>query len=391
MRSVGCECPLHQDRFNAGIQSLAIFFGKIASCENNDGDATPCRMLLYFRYELKPVHLRHHEVKNNDIRLALLAAGLAQRVHFRPQLSSQCCGSSQDRRCSRCVMSSSTTSTRVSPSRALNRRMRSTSLSRSIGLVRYPEAPSVMPLPTLIDDGGHDHRNIGERRIAAQRRQNRPAVDVRHHHVEGNRDRMALLGELEAFASTRRSDHGESGLTEMVRDQITRRRIIVNHQHAIAPGLHWTRLAGGVGGRIDSVARGERQADRKCRAFAGFAGHRHVATHHLAKPACDRQAEAGTAVVACGRCVGLGELLEQPGHLVGRHADAGIGHRELDDLPPLMLDRGRAQTDFTVLGELAGIAQEIEQNLPQPHGVGVDRRQIARTFDGQTVLVLLRE
>ncbi len=87
MRSVGCECPLHQDRFNAGIQSLAIFFGKIASCENNDGDATPCRMLLYFRYELKPVHLRHHEVENYDIRLGLLAAGLAQRVHFRPQLS----------------------------------------------------------------------------------------------------------------------------------------------------------------------------------------------------------------------------------------------------------------------------------------------------------------
>ena len=143
-------------------------------------------------------------------------------------------------------------------------------------------------MPLLVDDRRHDHRNIGERRVAAQRRQNRPAVYVRHHDVECDRDRMTLLGEFQAFTSTRCSDHGKSGLAEILRNQITRRRIIVYHEHAIAPGLHGTRFAGRVGGRINSVARCEWQADRKCRAFAGFAGHRHVAAHHLAKPACDR-------------------------------------------------------------------------------------------------------
>ena len=93
------------------------------------------------------------------------------------------------------------------------------------------------------------------------------------------------------------------------------------------------------------MARRERQGDRKCRAFAGFARDRHVAAHHLAEPACDRQAEAGAAVMARGRRVGLGELLEQPGHLLRRHANAGVDHGELDKLPPLMHGRRDLQLD----------------------------------------------
>ena len=44
----------------------------------------------------------------------------------------------------------------------------------------------------------------------------------------------------------------------------------------------------------------------------------------------DGEAEAGAAVLARGRGIGLGELLEQPAHLLGGHADAGIGHRDRD-------------------------------------------------------------
>ena len=36
--------------------------------------------------------------------------------------------------------------------------------------------------------------------------------------------------------------------------------------------------------------------------------------------------------------------------------------------PPLLTLRA-AQHDLALLGELAGIAQEVEQDLPQPHGI----------------------
>src|SRR5262249_18820651 len=82
----------------------------------------------------------------------------------------------------------------------------------------------------------------------------------------------------------------------------------------------------------------------------------------------DGQAEAGAAVLPGGRGISLGELLEQLGLLLGCHADAGIGHGDLD--PVASVDHpSRSQRDFAFFGELAGIAQQIEQYLLQSHGV----------------------
>ena len=49
----------------------------------------------------------------------------------------------------------------------------------------------------------------------------------------------------------------------------------------------------------------------------------------------------------------------------------------------------RPQLDLAVLGELAGIAQQVEQDLPQPHGVDGERAEILRGLDDEAVLVLL--
>ena len=91
-----------------------------------------------------------------------------------------------------------------------------------------------------------------------------------------------------------------------------------------------------------------------------------------------------------GRCVGLGELREQLGLLRGRHADAGIGHSKLDPVAPVH-DLVYPQLDLALRGKLAGIAQEIEQDLPQPHGVDGERPELLLGFDHETVLVLLGE
>jgi hypothetical protein len=69
------------------------------------------------------------------------------------------------------------------------------------------------------------------------------------------------------------------------------------------------------------------------------------------------------------------------------HPDAAIRDRELD--PVLTVHHlSHPQRDLTLFRELAGIAQEIEQNLLEPHGIRVEFAQILLRFDDEVVLVL---
>src|SRR5215831_9641656 len=105
--------------------------------------------------------------------------------------------------------------------------------------------------------------------------------------------------------------------------------------------------------------RAARQAYRKHRALARLACHGHVAAHHARELARDGQAEAGAAVLPCGRGIGLGELLEQLCLLFSGHADAGVGDSELDEVAAIAHLACR-KLDFPRFGELARIAEEIE-------------------------------
>src|SRR5262249_281382 len=72
----------------------------------------------------------------------------------------------------------------------------------------------------------------------------------------------------------------------------------------------------------------------------------------------------------------------------GCHSDAGIGHGDLD--PVAAVDHPfDAQLDFALLGELSGIAQQIEQDLPQPHGIDGQAAKIFWAFDHESILILL--
>src|SRR5262249_7374466 len=51
----------------------------------------------------------------------------------------------------------------------------------------------------------------------------------------------------------------------------------------------------------------------------------------------------------------------------------------------------RPQRDLALLGELEGIAQQVEQYLPQTHGIDGEGAEVLLRFDQQTVLVLLSE
>ena len=56
----------------------------------------------------------------------------------------------------------------------------------------------------IVSDCRHDDRNIGKFRVAAQRRQYGPAVDIRHQDVESDRDRVQLFGNALVLRARRR-------------------------------------------------------------------------------------------------------------------------------------------------------------------------------------------
>jgi hypothetical protein len=77
-------------------------------------------------------------------------------------------------------------------------------------------------------------------------------------------------------------------------------------------------------GKAPSVARAERQADAEHGALAGPAADLDRSVHALGELLADRQAQAGAAVLARNRRVGLDERLVDMGDLVFAHADSRI-------------------------------------------------------------------
>src|SRR5215831_8473154 len=124
--------------------------------------------------------------------------------------------------------------------------------------------------------------------------------------------------------------------------------------------------------QFGSARRVARQTHREHRALARFACHGHVATHHARELASDGKAEPSTAVATRRQGIGLGEILKQFRLLFGGHADTGIRNRKLDPVAAVR-HLAHPQRDLAIFRELAGIAQEIEQNLLEPHGVSLER------------------
>jgi hypothetical protein len=171
----------------------------------------------------------------------------------------------------------------------------------------------------------------------------------------------------------------------MTADELARGGIVVDDENAIG-----SCCAAGFGRTPCQALGAAWQADREDRALVRLAHHRDLAAHHARQLAGDGEAEAGSPEALGGRGIGLAELLEQFRLLLGRHADAGVRYGELDPVASVQ-HLSRPQRDLALFGELAGIAQQIEQDLPQPHGVHCQRAEVVLGLDDKTVLALLGE
>ncbi len=124
----------------------------------------------------------------------------------------------------------------------------------------------------------------------------------------------------------------------------------------------------------------EHHRDDERRAHARLAVDGDTALHRLGQAPHDRQAEAGAAEAAGRRTVGLDEGMEQPVALLGREADAGVDHANAEREARVALGRSafEDETDRPRLGELQGIAQQVEQDLLQAQRIADRARRHRR-------------
>ena len=119
----------------------------------------------------------------------------------------------------------------------------------------------------------------------------------------------------------------------------------------------------------------ERQVERERAAAARHAREADLTAEQVRKLAADGKTQARAAVLARRAGVGLLERLEDDPLLLGRDADAGIAHGELDHRLRLAQHRvvrapaacrdPDVQPHAAALGELEGVRQQVLQHLQQ--------------------------
>src|ERR1035437_6527305 len=119
--------------------------------------------------------------------------------------------------------------------------------------------------------------------------------------------------------------------------------------------------------------------------------HPDSAAHHLHQAFRNRKSQASAPKPARGGAVGLREGLEDALLLLRRDADARVLNHEMQHNPIWRAGlQGNLDANFALSSELDSVADQIDDNLPQPGGVGDQvfrhlRADVAGQF--QTLLV----
>ena len=156
------------------------------------------------------------------------------------------------------------------------------------------------------------------------------AVHLRHVHVEdGDVERLALRRATPAPRAA--SPSARDCMPHSARLQDEHARLVAlssttSSALALQLRLHADEVAVRAAG---ASAAGATRVKQKVEPLPAPSLSTHMrAAHQLDQPPADRQAEAGAAVLARGRGVGLREGLEERSDLVGGDADAGVAHGE---------------------------------------------------------------
>jgi hypothetical protein len=155
-------------------------------------------------------------------------------------------------------------------------------------------------------------------------------------------------------------------------DELLDHRVVVDDEDQRVLGYRRTRRdrdgQRAVGEHVSDPA-DPRQGDGELRAASERAGDRDVPAEQAAHLADDGQAEARAADPPRRRAVHLAELLEDERQIRRWDADAGVLDRE--DERARRADH-RLDVDLAAIGELGGVGQEVEHQLPQLEPIGDD-------------------
>src|SRR5262249_7728216 len=151
---------------------------------------------------------------------------------------------------------------------------------------------------------------------------------------------MRLSRAGEALDTVIRGDDGKAIPHEIALHQLSHRGIVVydeNTRLAVARSPSSSFFSGNSRSEVsDTFGTRSRQRNREGRATPNRTLYCDVAAHHAAQALADREAEAGAAELPCRGGVRLHEVLEQAGHLFGRHPDSGIGYPQCDPMSPAL-------------------------------------------------------
>ena len=124
--------------------------------------------------------------------------------------------------------------------------------------------------------------------------------------------------------------------------------------------------------------------EREGAPLADLAPHVDTAAHDLDEPGGDAQPQAGAAVFLAQRAIGLDKRIENGPEFVRRDADAGVADVKMQpdfrrtgcQPVPLAGQAGSlsyGDENFALVGELDGVAGQVEQHLAQADGISQEQ------------------
>ncbi|MNE32148.1 hypothetical protein D3C80_1257450 [compost metagenome] len=172
---------------------------------------------------------------------------------------------------------------------------------------------------------------------------------------------MAIVGQADAVAQ----------VTQLLLQQKAVGGVIIHHQNRqwLCRARWRRRRRRRQACRLAGFGVGKAHLDINTGPGAQGAAERHFAAHHRAQRAADAQAQAGSTARRLAVIAGLAERAAKGRKVRRRNAHAGILHGQLDRHVPCLSFEGQAYTDFTGVGELDGIADQVGENLLEAHRV----------------------
>src|SRR5260370_15903085 len=112
------------------------------------------------------------------------------------------------------------------------------------------------------------------------------------------------------------------------------------------------------------------------RTFPGLALDGDAPLHQLYEPIRNSESQTSPAVLSSNRGIRLGKLVKQVFLLFRRDSNSRVAHAESDPIVALDLVLIDIHGDDSAIGKLAGVAQQIEQNLSDFRDVRAHRTDL---------------